>query len=368
MAEQLTDRVKFDLIRYANCWEDANILCAALNPAPGKRFLSIASGGDNSFALAAEGADVVAADLSFSQLACVELKIAAIKTLSHAELLAFIGIRDCIDRSQVYRALRPLLRQRVVDYWDGRLDILKEGIVHAGKFERYFQLFRSYILPLTQGRKNVARLLTPKSLEERRHFYTTKWDNLRWRLMFKIFVSRFVMGRLGRDPEFFRYVEGSVADRIMGRVKYALTELPSHTNPYLEYILTGNYGKALPRYLEPERYGQLREGLDRVTLFEGSIQDAAVAHAKSGFDGFNLSDIFEYLDPALCQSVYSTLLKKANVGARFAYWNMLVPRSCPESITTVVSHREISDELFRRDQAFFYSAFVVEVYRGKKDR
>ncbi len=31
------------------------------------------------------------------------------------------------------------------------------------------------------------------------------------------------MGRLGRDPEFFRYVEGSVAERILERVEYALT-------------------------------------------------------------------------------------------------------------------------------------------------
>ena len=45
MATEPEQRVRFDLIRYANCWEDADILCEALAPAPGRRLLSIASGG-----------------------------------------------------------------------------------------------------------------------------------------------------------------------------------------------------------------------------------------------------------------------------------------------------------------------------------
>ena len=71
-------------------------------------------------------------------------------------------------------------------------------------------------------------------------------------MLFRVFFSRFVMGRLGRDPEFFRYVEGSVSDRILSRTRHALTVLPTHANPFLAYILTGNYGDALPRYLRPE--------------------------------------------------------------------------------------------------------------------
>lgn len=48
MPERIEHRARFDLIRYANVWEDAELLVAALRPGPGKRFLSIASAGDNS--------------------------------------------------------------------------------------------------------------------------------------------------------------------------------------------------------------------------------------------------------------------------------------------------------------------------------
>ena len=61
------------------------------------------------------------------------------------------------------------------------------------------------------------------------------------------------MGRLGRDPAFFEHVDGPVATRILSRTQYAFSELPTDTNPYLAYIMTGNYrAGALPRYLRPE--------------------------------------------------------------------------------------------------------------------
>ncbi|MFL5754490.1 MAG: DUF3419 family protein, partial [Bacteroidia bacterium] len=48
MKEQLTERVNFEFIRYANCWEDADVLLEGLAPKNGGRILSIASAGDNS--------------------------------------------------------------------------------------------------------------------------------------------------------------------------------------------------------------------------------------------------------------------------------------------------------------------------------
>ncbi|HWW61416.1 MAG TPA: DUF3419 family protein, partial [Thermoanaerobaculia bacterium] len=175
----------------------------------------------------------------------------------------------------------------------------------------------------------------------------------RWRAMFRVFFSRFVMGRTGRDPEFFRYVEGSVADRIMKRAEYAMTELPTHTNPYLTFIFTGNYRATLPRYLRD--LDAVRRNLGKLTLVRGSIEEAA----QGKFDGYYLSDIFEYIDPTISRAIYETLLAAANPRARFAYWNLLVPRSAPAGLP-VRELREEADALFARDLAFFYSRFVLE--------
>jgi S-adenosylmethionine-diacylglycerol 3-amino-3-carboxypropyl transferase len=362
MADRIEDRARFDLIRYANVWEDAEVLVAALRPAEGKRVLSIASAGDNAFALLASGAEVVAADLSPAQLALVDLKRVAIARLSYDALLAFLGLREGgEDRRAVYERLERDLSSQTRDFWRERLDEIASGIIHHGKFEDYFRLFRERVLPLVHRRKTVLALLDEKDQAGRQEFYDWRWSNTRWRLLFRVFFSRFVMGRLGRDPEFFRYVEGSVSERILARTEYALTVLPVHQNPYVEFILTGNFRRALPLYLRPEVHAGVKKHLDRLTLFEGPVDEAAAVHRGPGFDGYNLSDIFEYLDPEASAAVYGRLLDTARPGARFAYWNMLVPRRLAERYPDRVRPLDAeARELFARDLAFFYSAFVLE--------
>jgi S-adenosylmethionine-diacylglycerol 3-amino-3-carboxypropyl transferase len=364
LTERIEERVRFDLIRYANVWEDAGVLVAALRPAPGRRMLSIASAGDNAFALLAAGAEVVAADLSPAQLALVELKRAAVRRLGYREALAFLGVRASPDRRPVYEQLERDLTEGARTFWRGHPEAVADGVIHHGKFESYFRLFRERVLPLVHRRKTVLALLDERDEAGRVRFYEETWNNLRWRLLFRVFFSRFAMGRLGRDPELFRFVEGSVSERILARARYAMTALPTHTNPYMESILTGSFGKALPRWLEPEVFAALKKNLDHLTLFEGPVEEAAAAHRgdrNGGFDGFNLSDIFEYLDPATSAAVYERLLETARPGARFAYWNMLVPRRRPEALAARVRSLDAeARELFARDQAFFYSAFVLE--------
>ena len=358
-ADRIESRARFDYVRYANVWEDADVLCQALQPGPGRRILSIASGGDNAFALAADGANVIAVDLSPAQLALCELKRAAIRALDHVGLLAFIGVRESTDRTATYRAIAGQLPEDARAFWDARPHEIGRGIVHAGKFERYFATFRDRVVPLIHSRSVVRELLAEKDRRARVAFYGDVWDNWRWRLMFRLFFSRRVMGLMGRDPEFFRYVEGSVAERILKRTEYAFTVLPTHSNPYLNFIFTGGFGAALPRYLDPARYAQLRAGMDRITFVRGAVQDVAVSHAP--FDGFNLSDIFEYLDPPTCAAIYGTLVDAARPAARFAYWNMLVPRRRPDAVADRVrSLTERADALFAVDRAFFYSAFMLE--------
>src|SRR3954466_9339833 len=133
MPDRIEERARFDLVRYANVWEDAEVLRVALAPAPGRRLLSIASAGDNAFALLAAGAEVVAADLSAAQLALVELKRAAIRRLGHEEVLAFLGFqRSSEDRRSVYERLERDLPGHAREFWRERLDEVADGVAHHG--------------------------------------------------------------------------------------------------------------------------------------------------------------------------------------------------------------------------------------------
>jgi S-adenosylmethionine-diacylglycerol 3-amino-3-carboxypropyl transferase len=350
----------FNFIRYANVWEDAVILCNALvSAAKHGRILSISSSGDNVLALLTlDPKEIVAVDFSFPQLACLEIRITAFKKLDHLSLCEFLGILPSKKRVEIYQnLLRDSLNSNTITFWDQNLNKIRNGIIHAGKFESYLQLFGKWILPLIHSQATIKELLSEKSQDQRKSFYEKKWNRWEWRLLFKIFFSRFVMGLAGRDPSFFKYVEGPVSEHILNRTKFALTELPTHNNPYLDYILDGNFSiDSLPYYLRPEHFDAIQSRVDRIKLVQGSIDQV-----EGGFDAFNLSDVFEYMDENEFKECYQKIVDLANPKARIAYWNMLVPRSCPKSCLAKISPLiEQAAALHKQDKAWFYQKFVVE--------
>ena len=366
MSASIEERASFNYIRYANCWEDAEILVEALNTGPGKRFLSIASAGDNSLALLTLNPSlVVAVDVSRVQLALTEIRKYAFQELDYSEMLDLLGFRNCDARRRVflYQKVRVFLNDHSKIYWDDHQKIIQDGMIHAGKFEDYFSTFRRRILPLVHRRKTVEELTDLSDLEAQRKFYSERWNNIRWRLLFRIFFSKFVMGKAGRDPEFFKYVKGSVSKKILARTKHALTEIPVTDNPYVQYILHGSFRRALPFYAREENFSLIKKNAPKLEILCGTTDDAFLSY-KRKFDGFNLSDIFEYMDEQLFRETAGNILRNANPGARIAYWNLLVPRRISAEFPERAEFlEERSSELFLRDRAFFYSNFFIDQVR-----
>lgn len=360
---EIQQRADFSAIRYAQCWEDSALLVGALEPR-GRNCLSIGSAGDNSFALLAAGAEsVTAVEMNAAQIGCIELRRAAYLRLEHAEFLELMGSRPSERRAQHYAACRELLPEDARRFWDGNGIAIAGGIGGAGKFERYFKTFREKVLPLAHPRRRVLALLEPRPEAERARFYQDVWNNRRWRWIFKVFFSRTVMGALGRDPEFFKYVEGSVAERILDRTRHALAVLDPAANPYLQWILTGTHGNVLPVALEERNFGVIRSALEEGRFRTVSSPIEALLESEFGrrYDAFNLSDIFEYMSGENTAILLERIADASSAGARLAYWNMLAPRSRPDSMAGRLRPlSELAEEWFLRDRAFFYSKFIVE--------
>jgi len=235
------------------------------------------------------------------------------------------------------------------------------GIGACGKFEAYFRLFRRLVLSLIHSKEQREALFVPRSLPERRAFYARVWNNRRWRLLFRLFFSRFVMGRLGRDPRFFRYVEGDVAARILERTRHALAELDPCQNPYAQWIVLGRYDTALPHALRPENFDAIRARLDRLSWQVAPIERYLEEAGPASVDRFNLSDIFEYMSPESAEALLGKIARAGRPGGRLAYWNMLVPRSRPATLADRLRPLPAqAAALHLADKAFFYSAFVIE--------
>ncbi|QQE67229.1 hypothetical protein GFS31_39420 [Leptolyngbya sp. BL0902] len=366
MPSEIERHTRFDHLRYAQCWEDADILLEALAVQPHHTCLSIASGGDNTLALLSRGPQrVIAVDLSPAQIACLELKVAAFRCLSHGEMLMLLGARSQgflrtlrSLRAELYQRCRKELSPPARKFWDSHPKAIAQGILHSGKFERYLALFRRWVLPLVHSPQVWQPIFKGLSPTERENWYANQWEGWRWRWLFRAFFSRFTLGHLGTDPEFLRYGDQSLAEHLLGRTRYALTALDPAQNPYLHWIVLGGYDTVLPYALRPENFEPIRQNLDRLEWHTTSLEDF-LSRNDQPIDRFNLSNVFEYMSESHFQTVLETLHHHAAPRAKMAFWNRLSDRICPPNSSHWQTLEDLAHRLHAQDQVFFYKRFVV---------
>ncbi|MBI5266098.1 MAG: DUF3419 family protein [candidate division Zixibacteria bacterium] len=350
-------------VNYAQCWEDTAVLRRALRIGQDDDILSVASGGDNTFALLLDDPrSVTAVDCNLEQIHLVELKMAAIRTLDYDDFTGFLGASLC-DRRSIYKSVRSRLSPQAREYWDRRLDQINRGVIHCGKFERYLSTFRRYILPLIINRRGIDEFVRAESTERQKEIFMRRFDSWRWRLLFRLMFSRRLLGWFGRCPEAFSQVgRRNIADELLKRTEHGLTEVPAVDNYIVRYALTGNYDLNIcaPEYLLPANFHILRERLDRLTLVHGSLQSVLEQKPADSYSAFNLSDVFEYLNAPQVEGMLQSIHRCAGFGSRLAFWTMFRQQSIPGPF----NHRFTSDtvrahELSKDDRGFFYGSFNI---------
>ncbi len=359
MAKQLDD-IRHDYIRYANCWEDADVLLNALSAQEGAKIISIGSAGDNSFSLlTTKPSIVVAVDVNPVQLKVIELKKAAFKTLNYNEFLSFLGFIDSVDRRDLFEKVKTHLSDDCKMYWTINYSFIEDGLIYQGKFEKYLLTFGKKVVPLIHSKKKVDELFKEKSTEEQKSFYYNNWGNKRWKTFFKIFFSRWLMGKMGRDPAFLKEVDINVSDFILQMAEKHLCDVSCQQNYFLHYMFKGNFGNTLPHYAREENFNTIKTAIDKLVIHYGYVEQAFEQYGNN-FTHFNLSNIFEYMDTDTFNNVTLNLIDNAAKDAVFAYWNLMVPRQMSSIQPTLLSRSNKAKNKSLTDKGFFYRDFIVD--------
>jgi S-adenosylmethionine-diacylglycerol 3-amino-3-carboxypropyl transferase len=353
--------LKAEILRYANCWEDAEILIKGLQPSPGSRILSIGSAGDNTFSLlTTHPSEMVAVDINPIQLYLVEFKAKAIQLLEREQTLAFLGFKQDSQRWEKYQLIRPHLSKAAAQHWDGKKGDIVSGIIYSGKFEKYFKKFCDWILPLIHSHQTIQALFEVKSEAEQIHFYQTQWNTWRWRLLFKIYFSRFVMSFLGRDPAFLKEVNIDVGESIFLKAEKQLSSTRAFQNFILRFNLTASFDDLLPHYLQPLHYENARKNISNLRTHHGFITDLTLD--SNYFNYMNLSNIFEYMNPSEFHLNVQHIHKMLVPEGKIAYWNLMVPRRISQLEPNWFRHsHSLSQALTEMDQGFFYDQFLIDI-------
>jgi S-adenosylmethionine-diacylglycerol 3-amino-3-carboxypropyl transferase len=350
-------------IYYSQCWEDADILVKALNISQEDDVLSITSGGDNTLALLLQKPKTLTAiDINPAQNYLLELKIAAIKGLGYNSFLEFIGVKQSNKRLETFQNIKGSLSEEASQWWSQRTNLIEKGIIHIGKLENYFRLFKKLVLPIIHSEKTTAELFELNSLQDQKDFYINKWDNWRLRLLVKLFFSKAVMSRVGRSKDAFRYATtGNLGQHYLAKTKQVITNIPIEANYYLDYILHGTYSnqERMPTYMQEKYYQTLREEVDKIKIITKDINDFLSNSLENTFSKFNLSDIFESMSVDQTERVQGNIARAGRTNGVIVFWNNLVSRK--SSNANIREDTETAKRLSLLDRSsFLYSNFIIE--------
>ena len=350
-------------LRYSRVWEDHALLEHGLAITPKDEVLMIASAGCNVLnLLLREPRRIVAIDLNPSQTALLELKIAGARTLDHAGFLELLGLArgHALRR---YDAVRRLLSWDARTWWDANIWMLAHGVERTGRLDRFIGDFQRHHVARLHRPELIDRLFATRDLIARQRLVDTELLTPEFIREFLAYFTRDSLAGRGRHPAQFRYVEElDVAGWFLARLRWACTALPVRGNFYLERFLRGDRAEPEWRapYLRPENYERLQALVSRVEVVTGDLESYLAAQPAT-FTRAALSDVFEYMSPAMSERLFGALAEAMPAGGRLAYWNLFVPRESPASLRDRIRPLpRLSRALWRRDRAWFYSAFHVD--------
>lgn len=334
------DRKVFDAIYsralvYNTCWEDPAVDLQALDIRPSDRMLVITSAGCNVLDYALEGpACIHAVDANPRQTALLELKLAGIAALEHADFFALFGTGRHAGFQDLYRErLRQRLSPFARAYWDRNAGWFMPEKAHDSFYYRGLsglvaRGFRGWLALKPKLREGIHELLAALSLGEQQRIYDERVAPLLWGGPLNWVLSRqLTMSLLGVPHPQRKEVERQHAQGIAGfvreAVEYVALQLPLWSNYFWSLYVRGHYTPDnCPRYLQPAPFQALKAGLAaRIVPHTTTVTRFLDGH-EGRLDKFVLLDHMDWMSsyyPQALNEEWSAILAHAAPRARVLF-------------------------------------------------
>jgi S-adenosylmethionine-diacylglycerol 3-amino-3-carboxypropyl transferase len=325
----------FSGLVYPQIWEDPEVDMAALDLGPGKRLITIASGGCNVMNyLTARPEAIHAVDLNPAHIALLELKLAAARHLpGHEPFFRFFGHADEKENTARYdRFLRDRLPDATRAYWEKRgltgrrqISIFTRNIYRYGLLGRFIGL--THLIARAYG-KNPRLMLTAEGLEDQRRLFEEH--------LAPVFDSRFVrwlcrmpvsLYGLGIPPAQYAALtadaHGDVAGLLRERLERLACDFPLEDNYFAWQAFGRGYDRrerrAVPLYLKRDNFETLRDTAGRVEARQMSMTDRLREMADESLDAYVLLDAQDWMTPAQMAELWTEIGRTAAPGARVIF-------------------------------------------------
>ena len=367
---------------YPQIWEDPEVDLEALAITPECKIVTIASGGCNVLNyLTANPKAVAAVDLNHSHVALTELKLCAAKNLrEYKDFYTFFGRADAQANIDLYdRVLRRRLPPVSRAYWDARgINGRRRIVAFARNFYRHGLLGRfigaGHLLSRLYG-VNPRDLLAADTVDAQRTFFRNRLEPIFDKRFVRWLTSKPVsLYGLGIPPAQFEALalsgDGDMAKVLCARLERLACGFPLSQNYFAWQAFGRRYPEpgrgAVPRYLDPEHYDDIKARADRVSVRNISFTDYLGTQASASLDRYVLLDAQDWMSDEQLTNLWTEITRTARSGARVIFRTApepsLLPGRVPDEILSQWHYAEaLSKDLGSRDRSSIYGGFHVYV-------
>jgi len=386
--QQVFNAIYSRALVYNTCWEDPAVDRLALDLTADDTLLVITSAGCNVLDYALTGPRRIhAIDANPRQNALLELKLAGIRQLEHADFFAVFGHGYHPEfRDLYFDALRQELSPQAVAFWDRRAAWFGNpngSFYFHGLSGIVARVFHGYLKVRPRLARSVRELFETDSLDDQRHIYDTRVQPLIWTPSVNWTLSRqLTMSMLGVPHPQRKEVQAQhslgVAGFVRDSIEYVFRQLPISTNYFWSVYLRGRYTESCcPEYLKPENFATLKGGLvDRVSIHTSTVTDFLRGTDES-ISKFVLLDHMDWMSsyyPEALEEEWAAILDRARSDARIIFRSAHAAPSYLERIELgpqrtrlterLAFHPELAQRLTMLDRVHTYAGFHIADVRA----
>ena len=382
----------FNAFVYNQIWEDPRVDLAALELDGDSRILTISSGGCNALNyLVADPESVTAVDLNRYHIYLLHLKLTALRHLpDHESFLRFFGHGKHTGNLDNYvKYIAPNLDDDARDFWQSngifghvfygeRIHYFNRGGLYEhsrnGYFLRFFHRF-AHLLGLYPEKVLAARTISEQEQLFDIHI-SPFFDSAIIRFLGQLPITMF---GLGIPPQQLEELKqdldggGSLIDVYRKRARKLACGFPIRDNYFAWQAFARKYDTqnlaAIPEYLKPEQFDQLKANSHRVHAAVGSVTETIARNQKGTFNRFVFLDAQDWMDFKAMTELWQQIAEKGVPGSRIIFRTAAkaspLPKNLPSGLLSRFQYEEdTSIKLFDEDRASIYGGFHLYILKN----
>lgn len=350
-------------ILYSTSDEDSHSELRALNITPDDAVISVTGSGCRTLSLlTCNPRSIISIDYSPGQSYLLELKLAAMRTLSYARLLEFFGVEKCKSRWPMFESLQNQISPEAAAYFHQHRPAIERGVLFAGRHELFYIKFVAPIMHLFFGRA-LKKIYSCGSIEEQRKIYKEQIDGGLWRwLIHKGFSDR-NLRRVFNDQNYqFEVDVSSPSGYMLERLEHTFTHHLAKDNHWISFMLNGKYPSrtCLPHFLLYDSYQAIRCATTHVEVATDDLCHYLKLLPGDSIDKFSLSDVTSCIGRKDFIGLLGEVVRTSKSGGRLCYRNFLAKYPVSEN-GTMQRDDTLCASLDHDDLAFVYSFEVATI-------